>query len=154
MFARSMDSEHATQSSAEQVVRSYIAALNAHDLPAMQALIAPECLRHVGWRDSAAPDPPGRGAAERSWRACPDWRYDLQTIVAAGDRVAVMVRASGHHTGEPLDIPGWDLFPPSGRLLRAAWSCTYRVSEGRIVELWQTSDLIVLLRDLGALPNP
>lgn len=147
-----MTSEGATHSSAEEVVRAHIAALNAHDLEAAYALVATDCVRHVGWRDVSSPNAPGQGAAERSWQACPDWRYDLQAIVATADVVAVMVRASGRHTGGPLELPGLGTFLTSGRVLRAAWSCIYRVTKGRIVEQWQTSDLLVLLRDLGAFP--
>ena len=147
-----MTSEPAIQLSPEDVVRGYIAALNAHDIELAQAFVAPDCMRHIGWRDTATPEAPDQGAAARSWRACPDWRYEMQTVVVTDKLVAVMVRASGTHTGEPLDLPGFGTFPASGRLLRAAWSCVYRVSKGKIVEQWQTIDLLVLLRDLGALP--
>ena len=146
-----MSSDPAIQPSPDNVVRAYIAALNAHDIDLAQTFVAPDCMRHIGWRDTATPEVPGQGAAVRSWRACPDWRYDLQTVVATEELVAVMVRASGTHTGEPFDLPGLGTFPASGRLLRAAWSCVYRVSKGKIVEQWQTIDLLVLLRDLGAL---
>ena len=147
-----MSSEPTIHRSPEDVVRAYIAALNAHDLDLAQSLTAPDCIQHVGWRDIATVDPRGQGAAERSWRACPDWQYDVQTVVAADELVAVMVRASGRHTGEPFELPGFGTFPASGRLLHAAWSCVYRVSKGNIVEQWQTLDQLVLLRDLGALP--
>ena len=147
-----MTAEAASHPSAEAVVRAYIAALNAHDLETALGLVASDCRRHIGWQDAAGHDAPGQSAAERSWRACPDWRYDVQAMVAAGDMVALMVRASGTHTGEAQELPGWEPFPATGRRLRAAWSCVYRISEGKIVEQWQTIDLFVLLRDLGALP--
>lgn len=146
-----MASERAIPSSAEAVVRAYIAALNAHDLDAALALVASDCQRHMGWGEAAGRDASGQSAAERSWRACPDWHYDVQAIVASGDLVALMVRAQGTHTGEAMEFPDFGAFPATGRVLRAAWSCLYRVSEGRIVEQWQTTDLLVLLRDLGAL---
>lgn len=152
-LAQAMTSEGASHPAAEAVVRAYIAALNAHDLEAAYGLVASDCLRHIGWREVRFPDAPGQSPPERSWRACPDWRYDVQAIVAAGDLVALMVRASGTHTGGPQDLPGWGSFPATGRPLRAAWSCVYRVSAGKIVEQWQTIDSLLTLGDLGALPT-
>lgn len=74
-----MSSEPAIQPSPEDVVRAYIAALNAHDIDQAQALVAPDCMRHIGWEDTATPEAPcRRRGAELA--GVPRLRYDLQAV--------------------------------------------------------------------------
>lgn len=71
-----------------------------------------------------------------TWQAAtaPDWRIDVQDVVAEGDRVAVRAEASGTRSEAE---PGVPLDPPRAR--RFEWITIYRVGDGKIVEAWVVS---------------
>jgi predicted ester cyclase len=67
----------------------------------------------------------------RSFRqAFGDYRFDIEELMAQGDRVYVRWRQQGTHRGS---IGGE---PPTGAPLTEIGSAVYRVVDGRIVEYW------------------
>ncbi len=77
------------------------------------------------------------------WLAFPDGRFTLQTVVAAGDRVAAHSLFTGTQRGRfgPL--------LPTGRNVRVTFSDWYRIAGGRIAEHWHDFDEAGLMRQLG-----
>ena len=71
-----------------------------------------------------------------TWQAAtaPDWRIDVQDVVAEGDRVVVRAIASGTRSE---DAPGVPAAPPRAR--RFEWITIYRVDAGKIAEAWVVS---------------
>ena len=59
-----------------------------------------------------------------------DYRFDIEELIAQGDRVYVRWRQQGSHRGS---IGGE---PPTGAPLTEIGSAVYRVVDGRIVEYW------------------
>lgn len=91
------------------------------------------------------PDRSGMLAASKMVRdACPDWRSDVQHLVAEGDLVAEHFIASGRHTG--VELVG---VPPSGNTLTLAGFQLFRIHDGRVVERWGRVDELGVLRQLG-----
>lgn len=92
--------------------------------------------------------PPGAdGVAEKLallWRAFPDGRFDLEELVAAGDRVAARSRLRGTQTGP------FGSLPASGRSIDVAFFDLYRVADGRIVEHWHVFDEAGMMRSLAS----
>ena len=72
-------------------------------------------------------------AAIRS--AVPDARYEVDDVIAEGDRVVVRWRMVGTHEGVFRDIA------PTGRQIVLKGIAIYRVAGGRLMERWVVSDL-------------
>jgi aspartyl-tRNA synthetase len=71
--------------------------------------------------------------------AFPDYRWDLQHLVVNGDWLAAHFIDSGRHLGTFLGVA------PSGRRIETQEFAFYRVSTGRIVEVWVAADNLRLL---------
>jgi predicted ester cyclase len=83
--------------SAEQVVRSYFDALEAKDLARLNEVVSPDLvfvtpLRPLGKQDLLR-------VFSAIFDAFPDWRFDHQELVTAGDTVKTKLRMTGTHTG-------------------------------------------------------
>jgi predicted ester cyclase len=81
-------------------------------------------------------------AAIRS--AVPDARYEVDDIVAEGDRVVVRWRLLGTHTGDFRGIA------PTGLPIALKGIAIYRVDNGKLMERWVVSDLHGMLEEIGA----
>ena len=79
-------------------------------------------------------------AAMRS--AVPDARYEVDDLIADGDRVAVRWRLLGTHEGDFGGIPA------SGRPITLKGIAIYRVADGKLMERWVVSDLHGLLEEI------
>ena len=81
-------------------------------------------------------------AAIRS--AVPDARYEVDDLIAEGDRVVVRWRLLGTHEG---DFGG---IAPTGKSITLKGIAIYRVDRGTLMERWVVSDLYGLLEGLRA----
>jgi steroid delta-isomerase-like uncharacterized protein len=73
--------------------------------------------------------------------AVPDARYDVDDLIAEGDRVVVRWRLRGTHKGDFGGIPA------SGRPITLKGIAIYRVDGGQLMERWVVSDLHGLLEE-------
>ncbi len=80
--------------------------------------------------------------------AFPTQHTEMHDVIAEGDRVAVR---HTHHVTQGGEFMG---MPPSGREARVEGIEIFRVSEGRIAEMWHQDDLLGLMQQLGAIPEP
>ena len=80
-------------------------------------------------------------AAIRS--AVPDARYEVDDLIAEGDRVVVRWRLLGTHRGSFAGIE------PTGRPITLKGIAIYRVAGGKLIERWVVSDLHGLLQEIG-----
>jgi predicted ester cyclase len=78
-------------------------------------------------------------AAIRS--AVPDARYEVDDLIAEGDRVVVRWRLLGTHEGAFRGMA------PTGRPIVLRGIAIYRVDHGKLMERWVVSDLYGLLED-------
>jgi steroid delta-isomerase-like uncharacterized protein len=81
-------------------------------------------------------------AAIRS--AVPDARYEVDDLIAEGDKVVVRWTLLGTHQG---DFGG---IAPTGRPIALKGIAIYRVDDGKLMERWVVSDLHGLLEEIGA----
>ncbi len=71
----------------------------------------------------------------RRWRAAfSGFRFDVEDLVAEGDRVAARVSFSGTHAGRILGID------PTGRRIQVTQMMFFRFSNGMVVETWEEYD--------------
>ncbi len=80
--------------------------------------------------------------------AVPDTRYEVDDLIAEGDRVVVRWRLLGTHQGNFRGIA------PTGRLIVLKGVAIYRVEGGKLMERWVVSDLYgALEKARGAAPS-
>ena len=133
------------------VIRRWIEAFNERDLEAEADLLAPGFVAHV----PDAPTPLDLEGLE-AWRqfsgsfaeAFPDLRLTVQDIAAEGDTVAARVAFRGTHRGEFQGIP------PTDKEVNFTSIEFDRVVDGKVEEHWVEIDLLRVMGQLGALPEP
>ena len=129
------------------VRRYYDEVLNRGDLEVLKTIAAEDYVEH---------DPfPGHGngrddlvARASGILGALDPHFELEDIIAEGDRVVVRWRNRGTHVGEFLGIP------PTNRSYDIAGIDIHRVVDGRMAEHWHVVDQLAQLQQLGLLPTP
>ena len=74
----------------------------------------------------------------------PDAHYEVDDLIAEGDRVVVRWRLLGTHQAEFQGIA------PTGRAITLNGIAIYRVDDGKLMERWVVSDLHGVLQQIGA----
>ena len=80
--------------------------------------------------------------------AFPDQWWQIEDLIAEGDRVVARTTMRGTHDGDFFGIPA------TGRSVRLTGVHVMRIADGRIVEHWGNNDDLGLMRQLGAIPEP
>ena len=134
----------------KRIVDEFITALFSDgDLTAVDRYLDPGFVNHDPPFPGAPDGPEGmRRAGEIFRRAFPDWRSDLQQLIAEGDLVAENFRAHGTHSGPLMGET------PTGREIVLRGVNIFRIADGRIVERWGRLDHLGLLQQLGLAPQP
>ena len=78
--------------------------------------------------------------------AFPDWRHTIEDMIAEGDKVVSRGTFRATHKGEYQGIAA------TGKEVVDTWIIIHRIAGGKIVEVWEESDELGLLRQLGAIP--
>jgi steroid delta-isomerase-like uncharacterized protein len=77
-----------------------------------------------------------------------DARFQIQDVIADGDRVAVRLTSTATQVGDFMGMP------PTGRSYTIEEIHIFRISDGRIAEHWHQGDMLGMLRQLGLMPEP
>ena len=77
----------------------------------------------------------------------PDARYEVDDMIAEGDKVVVRWRLLGTHKGNFLDIS------PTGRWVTLKGIAIYRLEDSKVTERWVVTDLHGLLQKLKESPQ-
>jgi steroid delta-isomerase-like uncharacterized protein len=131
------------------VLRRWIEAYNERDLQAEADVLAADYVAHV-------PAVAGPLEGLEAWRrfsfsfaeAFPDIRLSIEDIMAEGDMVAARVAFRGTHRGEFQGIA------PTGKEVAFSSIEVNRVVEGKVEEHWVELDLLGVMQQLGAIPEP
>src|SRR3954447_13580809 len=108
-------------------------------------VVSPRFMSH-DWPEDGPSGPPAFRdyyAAIRS--AVPDARYEVDDLIAEGDRVVVRWRLLGTLEG---DFGG---IAPTGQPITLKGIAIYRTEHGKLMERWVVSDLYGALAESGAL---
>jgi steroid delta-isomerase-like uncharacterized protein len=143
-----MSGTHAppTPDANKAVVRRFIDEVFVQGRPdSVDALVAPDFVSHT-WGMTEDGQAKLRATTERVHEALADVRFEVEDMLAEGDRVAVRLTASGNPTGEFMGVPA------AGKTYRIGEMHWFRLADGRIVEHWHQYDRLGMMQQLGALP--
>ncbi|WP_158795557.1 ester cyclase [Pedobacter sp. L105] len=119
-------------------------AVNTGKLDQMHDLVSPHCIEH---------DPaPGQAAGPEGYiqffnmmrTAFPDFKLEVEHLVADEECVAFAYTATGTHQGDFMGIPA------TNRAIKARGLQISRFEEGKMVERWGSSDELGILKQIGA----
>ena len=80
--------------------------------------------------------------------AFPDLRITHDNVIAEGDKVAIRWSLTGTHKNEFVGLA------PTGRVITMTGIDIFRITGGKIVELWQNMDQLGVMQQLGIVPAP
>lgn len=108
--------------------------------------------KEISFRGSLGAEMRGRAAfcdyMRRVRRAFPDFRNEIEEIIAEGNRVASRLTYTGTHRGEIFGVT------PTKKTITYAGAAFFNIAAGRVVQGWVLGDLLSLLRELGARSLP
>ena len=132
------------------LIRRFIEeAFNDRKVDILDEIVSPDSLNHEAYNPEWE-----RGAAgyEKTFEwllaAFPDFRCEIEEILAEGDRVAARVTMSGTHEGEFVGVP------PTGKRFSVRQVHWFRLADGKLVERWAVRDDLGMLQQLGAIAPP
>lgn len=132
-------------------VRSLFAVFSGGDLDDFDRLLTDDMVNHEAKDQPLANRAPGAAGMRQvvTWLrgAFRDLHYEIESIVAEGDLVAVRVLATGAHVGMYRGMQG------TGKAYRRAQMHFFRFTDGRIAEHWAARDDLGAFIQLGFLTN-
>ncbi len=79
----------------------------------------------------------------------PDFQVTIEDLFAAeGDKVVLRFTFRGTHQGEFMGVA------PTGRQVTMSGIDIFGVADGKIVELWNEEDVLGMMQQVGAIPEP
>lgn len=133
----------------KELCRSFMEeVVSGGDLDRIDEFISADVIEH----EEVPGQPPGRDGVraffEMTHSAFPDFRVEIEQLLAEGDTVVIHSRFLGTHEGEFMGIPA------TGRAMDMAVIDIVRVADGKIIEHWGISDTMALMQRLGAIEGP
>lgn len=127
----------------ELIRRLYLELFQHWRLELIDELFAPD-FRSTEIPASLPAGPTGVRRFYASLRAAfPDLIYEVDDLLAQGDKVCVRWRWRAHHGGDFRGVP------PSGRAVALSGIAIYELRDGLITRRWVEGDTLGLLRTLG-----
>ena len=128
----------------KEVVKGYIEEMNKGNTEAVKEFFAPDFAHYI---PSNNPKPMSLEEAEESlkpiFEAFPDFVWNIEDIIATGDKVIVRFVFRGTHEGEFMGIP------PTGKKVEVGGIGISRIENGKIVEDWEDADVFGWMMQLG-----
>ncbi|NIP83336.1 MAG: ester cyclase [Gemmatimonadetes bacterium] len=135
----------------KQTVTRMLERLSAGDVSGFVDSLAPDYVRHCQAMPPDLQEIRGRDAMEAYLRGnmetFPDYREEVEWLVAEGDYVAWRSRGTGTMTGS------LGPFPPTREKLDVVIIGMHRFEGGRVAETWTSWDNMAALTQLGLLPE-
>jgi steroid delta-isomerase-like uncharacterized protein len=78
----------------------------------------------------------------------PDFQAIVEDLLAAEDKVVLRFTFRGTHQGEFMGVA------PTGKQVTMAGIDIFRVADDKIVELWGQEDMLGMMQQIGAIPEP
>jgi steroid delta-isomerase-like uncharacterized protein len=152
LFARGKQRKGVLYMSAEgnkAIARRGYEAINQNNLDALDEVVAPDITDH----DPAPGQAPGLEGVKQWFSsmhtAFPDFRMNVEDMIAEGDKVVARVRLSGTHQGEFMGIDA------TGNRVTITGIDILRINaDGKIMERWGNFDDLGMMQQLGVMEPP
>ena len=130
------------------LARQFVDAVNAHDIDAAAACLAPGYIHHSGAGDLDVEA--FKVALGKYLTSFPDLRYDVQELAPLADGHGVVARwiLRGTHLGRAFDAD------PTGKAWATPGLSLHRIEDGRIVEDWEYGDDLAMFDAIGFTLEP
>lgn len=142
-----MSTPGTTADTNKAVVLRYVEEVwNGHDLEAIDNVVSTDYVNHAAGTDEYR-----HGGARQIWEwiltVFPDHHFQVEDAASDGQTVAIRGTMTGTHEGELMGVA------PTGRRVGAQQSHWFRVEDGKLVEHWAVRDDLVMMQQLGVLPD-
>jgi len=129
-------------------MRSTYERINAGDVAGFGDLVADDFVEH----DEVTGLPPTKEGTLDFFRsllvAFPDWRMDIEDLIASEDKTVARVKATATHQGEFMGVP------PTGTRVEVQLIDIMRFDDtGLVSEHWGVADMLSLMQQLGVVPT-
>ena len=132
-----------TEEQNKVVVRHYFEAIDAQNYSRVKELSADD----FSFRSPGLPEPLGIDTliqvAKVHYAAFPDWRHQIETLVAEGGNVAVKLIQNGTHKAE------YEGIPPTGKVVTMPAQCLFVIVNGKVKEFWAIENYLDFYQQLG-----
>ncbi len=118
------------------------------DLTVADRLIAPDCADHHSLPGQASGREGFKQAVTMVRAAFPDMQITTEDVIPEGDKVVGRWTARATHQGEFMGIP------PTSRSVTITGIDVLRIADGEIVDWWHEEDILGLMQQIGAIPEP
>ncbi|MGD8626408.1 MAG: ester cyclase [Anaerolineae bacterium] len=122
--------------------------VNEGNLDLIDELVAPNFVDHTPMPGL----PPNREGIKQTIgmlrQAFPDIEVTSEDLIAQGDKVVSRQASRGTHKGEFMGVP------PTGKEVSWTGILIFRVADGKITDQWLEQDVMGLMQQLGAVPEP
>jgi predicted ester cyclase len=127
------------------LARRFYAAINDHNLDALDGIVAKDFVDHM-----ADPDQP-RGVEGLKKSLAPflasssDLKFVNDPVIAKGDYVTVVDTVSGTNDGELMGLP------PTRKPFQFNAIDVWRVKDGKLAEAWHVEQILQMMMQIGAI---
>jgi len=140
----SYNQQEEEQKGNKAIVVAYVQAVNNRNLSTLDKIVSKDIIVHDTEIQS------GLNATKQFIKtllvAFPDLHVTLDHIIAEDDKVVAFTTANGTHKGVLAFAP----VTPTGKHISAKSADLYKISNGKIVEQWDITDVLDVLTKIGA----
>ena len=126
----------------KNIVRRYQEIYNSNDLDALDEIVADDVLMPKIMPNMPSGLEGAKAVHQKTLLGMPDFRTEIQDLIAEGDKVVARVIMTGTHTGNFYGIPS------TGNHVEFSGIFIARIANGKIVEHWGEEDSFSLLKQL------
>lgn len=130
------------------IARRFFEIFERGDLDALDEVLTADMVTHDPYNPYAGEGLEGAKKAVAMYRdAFPDLRFEIEDLIAEGDRVVTRWTGTGTHEGELMGMQ------PTGKKASVTGMTIDRIEGGKIAEAWTNWDTLLLMQNIGAIPR-
>ncbi len=137
------------------VRRAYLDGMNTRNMDIIEEVFSPEYVSHFPGQPPTRGVEPIKAVLQSFFDAFPDIVFKIEDQLAEGNKVTTRWSAQGAHQGEWRGFPPRGRgIPPTGRHVTLSATDIYLISDGQVVEEWNTLEQLAVLEQIGAVSEP